>query len=111
MTESPEQPPKLDYSPPDPAQARSFLSQAVIAAIWTAALLVTVIAAWLFVMYPLEVGGEYQNAFAIILTVGVALGLLALLTWLSVHWYRVPRRRGVIVGLWIGVGLAALIEG
>jgi hypothetical protein len=106
MTEPSEQPPKLDYYLPDRAQARTFFQQAFGVAFLTTSILVGGIFGWLFLMFSYS--NSEHNAAA---TVLVAIAALGIITWLSIRWYRAPLHRGLAVGLWIGVGLAALIEG
>jgi hypothetical protein len=92
----------LDYRPPrdEPYDAR-FVAHAIGGSILTAAALVAIVFGT--ILLCLSRGGAAWIPCGLI-TVAALVGL-------SIVLYRNPRRRGWAVGLWIGVGLAALIEG
>jgi len=93
----------LDYRPPrdEPYDAR-FVAHAIGGSILTAIALVAIV----FGTILLCLASNFGTAW-----IPCALITIAALISLSVVLYRNPKRRGWAVGLWIGVGLTALIEG
>ena len=104
MSDQPNQPPlPLDYFPPrDEIRDRRFVAHAIVGSILTAILLV----AGVFGTIILCLATNSSSVWIAPCLLGV--GLLILL---SIVLYRNPKRRGWAVGLWIGVGIAMLIEG
>src|SRR4051794_10882493 len=100
MSESDEQPPTLNYASSDQAQARKYRNNAIVAAIFTC--VGTVIAV------PVVTFTTLASAW-----IGVPLGagLALLVIFGGVRATRSPVHHGYGMGIWIGLGLAALIEG
>src|SRR5207253_25840 len=97
------EPPPLDYFPlRDEVRDRRMVAHAIVGSILTAILLVAGVVGTILLCMATD-----SDSIWII----PCLGALALFIWLSVVLYRNPRRRGWAIGLWIGVGLAMLIEG
>jgi hypothetical protein len=97
MTQPPGEPQPLDYHKPDAPHAR----RTVLSAIVTAS--VTVIG-----IVPI-LGVALEGGIGSAIAAGTA--MLALVGYLSWRWYQIPAKRGRAVGLWVGVGLAVLLEG
>jgi hypothetical protein len=56
-------------------------------------------------------GRPENDAMALWMMIGAGIVVLATMTFLSVRLYRSPLRRGCAIGMWIGAGIACLIEG
>src|SRR4051812_34404998 len=100
MSEPEEKPPTLNYGHPDAALARKYRSNAIVAAILTCIGTVIAVPAVTFV--------TLASAW-----VGIPLGagLAVLVIWGGVRATRSPLHHGYGMGIWIGLGIAALIEG
>jgi len=93
----------LEYRPPrdDPPPVR-IVTHAIVGSILTAMVLVAGVVGTILLCVATNSG---------VASIPVCLLALALYIWLSITLYRNPRRRGWAIGLWIGLGVAALIEG
>jgi hypothetical protein len=93
----------LDYRPPrDEPTDLHFVAHAVGGSILTAVALVAIVFGTILLCLASNSGAAWIPCGLI--TVAALIGL-------SIVLYRNPRRRGWAVGLWLGVGLAALVEG
>ena len=111
MSQPPQEPRLLDYNSPDAARPARIIGQAMGTAIVTVLAVVgfvfgSIIAIG-FVSVATDSGGKVGLALAIVL----ALTALALIVFLSRRWHTDPAARGRAIGLWIGLGVALLIEG
>ncbi len=107
MSQTPDDPPKprpLDYASPEPAK----LGGAILAACLTV----------LLVIFSVFLGFAFtqdtrNTARGIVVPYPYAVWLveLALLLALSLYLYRAPARRRFALGIWIGLGVALLLEG
>ena len=86
----------------DEPRAPHVAVHAIVASILTTIVLVVSVFATIFACYATQ-----SSAIGIAVC---GIGVAAII-WLSVVLFRNPRRRGWALGLWIGVGLAMLIEG
>ena len=111
MSESHDPPPMLDYRPPEKRDANKMLSQAIGVAVPTTAALVALVAGVAFLGFAFTYGHSENESTFIVITTLFGLLLLGFLAWISARLYRNPQRRGLAMGLWIGVGLTILIEG
>lgn len=110
-------PPTLDYRP---THYRPLRPEAVIGyAFLTALLIVGGVALAIFVLFAMNYKGEVKwtpaeaRAARISVACAVVLGVIAFvgLNWIAYRCYRRPSRRAIALGIWIGIGVAALIEG
>jgi hypothetical protein len=93
----------LEYrAPQDEPRPPHVIAHAIVGSILTAIVLVVAVFATILACYATQSG-----AIGIVVC---AVGVAALI-WLSLVLFRNPRSRGWALGLWIGVGLAMLIEG
>ena len=103
-----ELPPPLEYASPqsDRLSAGRMVLQAVIGCTLTCGLLVGAV----FFGLLFGITGSGSTTYATIAIIaGVA--LLAGFVTLAIRARRDPNRRGWAMGIWIGIGLAALLEG
>lgn len=112
-----QEPPTLDYRP---TEYRVTRPEAVVGyAFATALFIVGGVALTIFVLFAMNYKGEVQwtpaEARAARISTGcaVALGVVSFvgLNWIAYRCYRRPDRRAIALGIWIGIGVAALIEG
>jgi hypothetical protein len=107
MTEQPDRPPKLDYVSPATSRPEISTQQVV------GGCLLSVLAIGVTVPAVLVGGYAYapraQSAGAVAwLLIGAVIAGIGVIAW-SMH--RSPRWRGLGQGLWIGLGVAILLEG
>lgn len=107
---TPDDRPPLDYEHPRPAP--NLVAQCILSTMLTAVLLVGGIFLWLLFAFSMSYRqAEYRGRVVEILTAVVGIGALVGLNVLAYRAYRNPRRRGVGLGIWIGLGVALLVEG
>lgn len=112
------QPPTLDYRKPLD-DANKLRGAAVLGwALFTACMLIASVAVFFFALFALTYTGSLRSdedlqraqTVAIILYSLAALGLLAL-NYLAFRIYRGREHRAIALGIWMGQGIAALVEG
>jgi hypothetical protein len=106
----------LEYRAPkddraDRPAAETLAWQGIAGALVTALLLAGLVFANILMAYALNAGGPSKGTLIWTLVISEGLLVVAALAWLSVRAYRDPRRRGWAFGIWIGAGLAILVEG
>jgi hypothetical protein len=106
----------LEYRSPkddraDSPAAATLAWQAVAGAIVTALVLVGLVFGSFLLLYWLSASEPPRDTLAWTLLVVEGLVIFGALAWISARAYRNPRRRGWAFGIWIGVGLAILVEG
>lgn len=113
-----DEPPKLDYRKPLD-DAKLVRGGAVLGwALLTACLLIASVAVFFFALFALTYTGSSRSAqdlqhaqtVAIFLYSLAALGLLAI-NFLAYRLYRGKVNRAMALGIWMGQGIAALVEG
>ena len=103
------EPPPLDYrNPADEADERRIVTQAVAGALLSCLALLGAVFVGILAMVARST--EYDPISWLIL-IGVVGGTLVGLVAASVRMLRLPRQRGWSIGIWIGIGLAGLVEG
>ena len=101
-------PPSLEYASPTEPQlsAARMVTQAAVGCSLTCGLIMGSV---LFgMLFAYASGGPVSAAMV---AVGMGVLLLGVIVAVSVRAYRNPLRRGWAMGIWIGIGLAALLEG
>jgi hypothetical protein len=111
MSEPPQEPQPLDYSPPDASQAKRIIWQAVGTSILTAIAIIALAFADILGLFIGTNGSDHGGRIAVWMTIALALGVIGVIGFLSRRWYQRPSLRGRAIGLWIGLGIAVLVEG
>lgn len=85
----------------------------LLCAIVTALIWVAAVAALLFVAFTMDYRGPAapSETTGISIAVGGWLALFAAMVYFSARWRRPPARPHYLAGMWIGFGIACLIEG
>ena len=100
--------PTLDYRSPADDGFADYFGQAIVAAGLTILAVVGIV--FIFILATLSLHGE-QAAVSTPIALGGGLAALGLSNWFAYRSYRNPRRRGIGLGIWIGLGVGLLIEG
>ena len=103
-------PPQLEYASPrdDQLSPGRMLFQAVLACGLTCGVLMGSVFVLVFVAY---IGSAGHSASGAVVAIAVAGLILAGAIRLAIRTRRDPMRRGWAMGIWIGIGLAFLLEG
>ena len=105
-------PHQLNYRAPRDETDRQ-LSQTIGFALLTAILTVAVVAGLMFFAFSMDYNGfnAPSGIAGSIIAGSVGLALLAGLLLISRRLYQKPETRGMAVGIFVGLGIAAMIEG
>jgi len=101
-------PPPVDYAPPPPKSR--MVGQCVRAAFATAGLLTVAVVGVMVVAFAQGEGGGSTAWFPYV-AIGGGVAALVLMNYVAYREYRNPARRGYAFGIWIGLGIALLIQG
>jgi 4-amino-4-deoxy-L-arabinose transferase-like glycosyltransferase len=102
MAEEDEKPPTLDYAMADHLRSRRLVGQAIAGAILTCG-------GWMLAVFFLILLAVSARSAAVSIVMGAGLLLATVIG--ATKATRNPARQGWGIGIWIGLGLAILIEG
>ncbi len=113
-----EDPPKLEYRKPIDELRVSQPEVVVGYAFATSAFIVAAIAVTCFAIFTRSYNGSQTSPADVRqadimagIAIGVGVASLIAMNWLALRLYRNPHRRAIALGIWIGQGVALLIEG